>query len=219
MLAGHRRLSNLVLVVDRNHLQQGARTEDTNGLNPLDDKFRAFGWDVAEVDGHDVEALREALTASHDRPLVVIARTVKGKGVSFMEDVAAWHHKVPSRRAGRRRTRGARTMTGIRPRRAPRAHLRLPCPLRGDPYRTGRRRSAHRGGVQRLRRVEQPGGVRAAVPRPPGQRGHRRAEHGRRRGRPGERGLRAVRVRRRAVPDRASDGADQGRRRVQPVPT
>ncbi len=96
MLAGHRGLSNLVLIVDRNHLQQGARTEDTNGLNPLDDKFRAFGWEVAEVDGHDVEALREALTASHARPLVVIARTVKGKGVSFMEDIAAWHHKVPS---------------------------------------------------------------------------------------------------------------------------
>ena len=96
MLAGHRRLSNLTLVIDRNGLQQGARTEDTNGLEPLDDKFRAFGWDVVEVDGHDLDALRTALTTPQERPLAVIARTVKGKGVSFMEDIAAWHHKVPS---------------------------------------------------------------------------------------------------------------------------
>ncbi len=57
MTAGHRKLRNLTLIVDRNRLQQGAGTEETNGLDPLDDKYRAFGWDVVEVDGHDVGAL------------------------------------------------------------------------------------------------------------------------------------------------------------------
>jgi transketolase len=97
MTAGHRRLSNLTAVVDRNRLQQGARTEETNTLDPLDDKFRAFGWDVLEVDGHDHLALHEAFTAPRgERPTCVIANTVKGRGVSFMEDRVEWHHKVPS---------------------------------------------------------------------------------------------------------------------------
>lgn len=96
MLAGHRRLGNLVCVVDRNRLQQGARTEDTNGLEPLDEKFRAFGWEAVVVDGHDYDSLRGALTMTHERPLAIIANTTKGKGVSFMEDLPAWHHRVPS---------------------------------------------------------------------------------------------------------------------------
>jgi len=96
MLAGHRSLGNLTLVVDRNRLQQGARTEDTNSLEPLDEKFRAFGWDVCIVDGHDLQALSEVLSKMHDRPLAVIAQTTKGKGVSFMEHQVAWHHKVPT---------------------------------------------------------------------------------------------------------------------------
>ena len=97
MAAGHRQLSNLTAVVDRNGLQQGARTEATNRLEPLADKWRAFGWEVAEVGGHDHAALLEVLgRAPGDRPRCVIARTVKGKGVSFMEDVVEWHHKVPS---------------------------------------------------------------------------------------------------------------------------
>ncbi|MGK5683162.1 transketolase [Actinoplanes sp. URMC 104] len=97
MTAGHRRLANLTAVVDRNRLQQGARTEDTNGLDPLDAKWRAFGWDVLEVDGHDHLALLEAFTSPRgDRPTCVIANTTKGRGVSFMEDRVEWHHKVPS---------------------------------------------------------------------------------------------------------------------------
>ena len=97
MTAGHRGLDNLVAVVDRNRLQQGARTEDTVGLDPLGDKWRAFGWRVVEVDGHDHNALLDAF-APHDgdRPTCVIANTIKGKGVSFMEDRVEWHHKVPS---------------------------------------------------------------------------------------------------------------------------
>ncbi|MFY7836273.1 MAG: transketolase [Novosphingobium sp.] len=98
MTAGHRKLSNLTLIVDRNRLQQGARTEDTVGLEPLGDKWRAFGWDVAEVDGHDHAALLPLLDGSQTRekPLCIIANTIKGKGVSFMEDQASWHHGVPN---------------------------------------------------------------------------------------------------------------------------
>ena len=99
MNAGHRRLENLTLIIDRNRLQQGAGTEDTIGLDPLDDKYRAFGWHVEMVDGHDVAALHRLLSASpkgRGKPLCVIANTVKGKGVSFMENKASWHHGVPN---------------------------------------------------------------------------------------------------------------------------
>lgn len=96
-LAGHRRLENLTLIVDRNRLQQGAGTEDTITMDPLDDRFRAFGWDVQIVDGHDVAALLDALTAPPSgKPRAIIANTIKGKGVSFMENKAAWHHGVPN---------------------------------------------------------------------------------------------------------------------------
>lgn len=96
MTAGHRKLSNLTLIVDRNRLQQGAPTEDTVGLEPLADKWRAFGWDVVEIDGHDPEALIIALEHSGDKPLCVIASTIKGKGVSYMENQAGWHHGCPN---------------------------------------------------------------------------------------------------------------------------
>jgi transketolase len=97
MTAGHRRLANLTAVVDRNRLQQGARTEDTNGLDPLGDKWRAFGWDVVELDGHDHLALFDAFSAPRgERPTCVIADTIKGRGVSFMQDRVEWHHKVPT---------------------------------------------------------------------------------------------------------------------------
>ncbi|MBI1169989.1 transketolase [bacterium] len=97
MTAGNRKLRNLTWIVDRNRLQQGAGTEETNGLDPLDKKFEAFGWDVALVDGHDAAALLQVLSAAPgDRPRAVIANTVKGKGVSFMENKANWHHGVPN---------------------------------------------------------------------------------------------------------------------------
>jgi len=97
MYAGHRKLGNLTAIVDRNGLQQGATTAETNDLTPLADKFSAFGWDVEEVDGHDHAQLLDVLAhRGHERPLFVLARTVKGKGVSFMENRVEWHHKVPS---------------------------------------------------------------------------------------------------------------------------
>lgn len=97
MAAGHRRLESLTAVIDRNRLQQGARTEETNRLDPLPDKWNAFGWEAIEVDGHDVLALYDAFTRPRvGKPRCVIANTVKGKGVSFIEDRVEWHHKVPS---------------------------------------------------------------------------------------------------------------------------
>lgn len=96
MYAGHARL-RLTAIVDRNGLQQGAGTEDTNRLEPLAAKWAAFGWEVIELDGHDHVALLAALAAEPgDRPRAVIARTIKGKGVSFMENRIEWHHKVPT---------------------------------------------------------------------------------------------------------------------------
>ncbi|GAB6902373.1 transketolase [Kineosporia succinea] len=97
MTAAHRGLDNLTAIVDRNRLQQGARTEDTASLDPLAEKWRAFGWNVVEVDGHDHLGLRDALIAvAAGRPTCLIAETVKGKGISFMEDRVEWHHKVPT---------------------------------------------------------------------------------------------------------------------------
>lgn len=99
MTAGNHRLSHLCVIVDRNRLQQGAPVADTNDLEPLADKLRAFGLEVVEVDGHDHRALTEAFAAvpaSSGRPTAVIAHTVKGHPISFMSDDVAWHHKVPS---------------------------------------------------------------------------------------------------------------------------
>ena len=97
MTAAHYGLDNLTAVVDRNRLQQGARTEDTKQLEPLGDKWRSFGWEVRDVDGHDHAALLGALGPPLEgRPVAVIAHTTKGKGVSFMEDRVEWHHKVPT---------------------------------------------------------------------------------------------------------------------------
>jgi transketolase len=98
LTAAHYRLGNMTLVVDRNGLQQGARTEQTSRLEPLGDKLAAFGWAVTEVDGHDYRQLSAALgePGGAERPRAVIARTVKGKGVSFIEDRVEWHHKVPA---------------------------------------------------------------------------------------------------------------------------
>lgn len=96
-LAGHRKLSHLTLIVDRNRLQQGAGTEETITLDPLDDRLRAFGFDVVMIDGHDPAALLAALSAPPTaKPRAVIANTVKGKGVSFMQNQAKWHHGVPN---------------------------------------------------------------------------------------------------------------------------
>jgi transketolase len=99
MTAAHYRLDNLVAIVDRNGLQITGSTEDVCQLAPLDDKFEAFGFAVRRCDGNDVgELLRilQEVPFRPGKPSLVLARTKKGKGVSFMENVAKWHHRVPS---------------------------------------------------------------------------------------------------------------------------
>ncbi len=98
MCAAHYRLDNLTAIIDHNTLQISGRTSEVCNNSPLDEKFAAFGWSVRRVDGHDFDELTSALTELPvpGCPTVVIANTVKGKGVSFMEDVAKWHHGVPS---------------------------------------------------------------------------------------------------------------------------
>jgi len=99
MAAGHFGLDRLVLIVDRNGLQQGDVTERTMRLDPLADRFTAFGWSVRDVDGHDHAALLEVFGSTPfeaGKPNCVIARTHKGHGVSFISDQVAWHHHVPN---------------------------------------------------------------------------------------------------------------------------
>lgn len=100
MAAAHFKLGNLTLVIDRNRLQQGARTAETNDLEPLADKWRAFGWHVAEVDGHDFSSLLDGFAeaeAETSKPTCLIAHTNKAQGISFAQDQVAWHHKVPNK--------------------------------------------------------------------------------------------------------------------------
>lgn len=99
MFAAHHRLNNLTAIVDRNGFGVMDATEDIVRLNPMDDKFRACGWEAVNVNGHSVPELYEVLKGVKSRksakPLAVIAETVKGKGIEFMENVARWHAMVP----------------------------------------------------------------------------------------------------------------------------
>ena len=92
--AAHYRLNNLIAIIDQNQLQYDGPTEQVLDLSDLTAKWRAFGWEVVSVDGHDVDAVAAACDTPRDRPLAIIAQTIKGKGVSFMENVPAWHHGV-----------------------------------------------------------------------------------------------------------------------------
>lgn len=90
--ASHYGLSHLVTIIDKNGLQYDGRTGDVLSMGDIGAKWRSFGWEAREVDGHDVSALHEALTEAHRRPLAVIATTVKGKGVSFLENDFRCHN-------------------------------------------------------------------------------------------------------------------------------
>jgi len=97
--AAHYRLDNLIAIIDRNTLQITGRTADVMNMEPLEAKFTAFGYAVRHVDGNNVEelvTLLENLPFEPGRPNLVLARTVKGKGISFMEDQVQWHHRVPT---------------------------------------------------------------------------------------------------------------------------
>jgi transketolase len=98
MSAAHFRLGNLVAIVDRNTLQLADRTESIMALEPLAAKWESFGFEVVGADGHSAADLVRAISSfdkTGNKPHVLLAATVKGKGVSFMEDRAAWHHKIP----------------------------------------------------------------------------------------------------------------------------
>jgi len=96
MWAARQSLGGLCAIVDANGLQATGRSNEITALEPLPDKWRAFGWDVTETDGHDVDGLAAILASPHGRPHAVIARTIKGKGVSFMENDLEWHYRPPS---------------------------------------------------------------------------------------------------------------------------
>ena len=99
LLAAHYDLDNLTAIVDRNNLQITGPTEDICSIEPLEEKFRAFGWHVEIVDGHDVSALTDVLRKipfEKNKPNMIIANTIKGKGVSFIENNHTWHHHVPT---------------------------------------------------------------------------------------------------------------------------
>ncbi|MGX6978103.1 transketolase [Vagococcus elongatus] len=98
MAAAHYQLDNLTAIIDRNGLQITGKSEDVMGIDPLADKWRSFGWQVLEVDGNDVDQLISAFGFPNEvgRPKMIIAHTVKGKGVSLAENTPEWHHYVPS---------------------------------------------------------------------------------------------------------------------------
>lgn len=98
MAAGNYSLDNLTAIVDHNDLQISGTTDSVMRSNPISDKYRAFGWDVQEVDGNDVGALVDVLTKENDtnKPRMIIANTVKGKGITVAENRADWHHKIPT---------------------------------------------------------------------------------------------------------------------------
>jgi len=100
MFAAHHQLNHLVAIVDYNKLQSLTTVDKTLRVEPLSDKFEAFGWRCVEIDGHDHQAIRQVLlqeNAPSSQPLMVIAHTTKGKGVSFMENKVEWHYKSPNK--------------------------------------------------------------------------------------------------------------------------
>ena len=99
MFAGFRKLDNLVVIVDNNGLQIDGKIDDVNSPYPIDKKFEAFRFHVINVDGHDFDALKQAFDEARTvkgQPTAIIAKTIKGKGVSFMEDQASWHGVAPN---------------------------------------------------------------------------------------------------------------------------
>ena len=96
LFANHFRLSNLTVIVDHNKIQSLDRCENTLELIDLAAKWRVFGWNVIEIDGHNHDEIRKALLRQHiNKPTCIIANTIKGKGISFMEDTILWHYRAP----------------------------------------------------------------------------------------------------------------------------
>lgn len=98
MFIAHNKLTNLMIIVDVNGIQATGRCEDVVNINPIKEKWEAFGFDVRSVDGHDMKELKESLDFAHvhDKPRVILANTIKGKGLSFVENMPNWHYKMPT---------------------------------------------------------------------------------------------------------------------------
>ena len=99
MLAAAQHVDNLCVIIDFNKWQATGRSEEIMALEPLVEKWRAFGWNACEIDGHDIQATLDALArfpSTDGKPTAIIAHTVKGKGVSFMEDDNNWHYRIPT---------------------------------------------------------------------------------------------------------------------------
>ena len=93
------KLDNLVVIIDRNNLQITGGTEEVNPIEPIANKFKSFGFHIKEIDGHDLELLDKNLSSTpfeKNKPNLIIANTIKGKGVSFIENIVSWHHRVPT---------------------------------------------------------------------------------------------------------------------------
>jgi len=115
MLAAKEKLNNLTVFVDRNNIQIDGRTEDVMPLDSLIEKFRAFNWNVINIDGHNIEAIIDAVNlakAVQERPSVILLNTIPGKGVGFMENKYEWHGKPPSAKEAKKALRDLRTLEG-----------------------------------------------------------------------------------------------------------
>lgn len=100
LISAHHRLDNLVVIVDFNGLQAMGKVKEILNVEPLKDKWKAFGWEVIEIDGHNFEEIEKSLinpSLHEGKPMVIIARTIKGKGVSFMENNNEWHYRAPEK--------------------------------------------------------------------------------------------------------------------------
>ena len=99
LFAAHHKLDNLIAIIDYNNLQSLATVEDTLSIHPLDEKLKSFGWHVVKVDGHNHDSMKRCfgnVQEVNDKPTIIIARTTKGKGVSFMENKVEWHYNSPT---------------------------------------------------------------------------------------------------------------------------
>lgn len=93
LIAAHHALDNLVVIIDYNKFQAMGKTNEILNIEPLADKWKSFGWEVKTINGHDFSEIEKAITAKHKKPLVIIANTIKGKGVSFMQENNIFHYK------------------------------------------------------------------------------------------------------------------------------
>ncbi|MEK7520526.1 MAG: transketolase [Patescibacteria group bacterium] len=115
MFAGKRKLSNLTAILDRNNIQIDGYTEDVMPLEPIKEKYEAFNWHVIEVNGHNIEEIIDAVNeakAIYEKPTMIIAHTIPGKGVGFMERDYSWHGKPPTKEEGKKALHDLRTLGG-----------------------------------------------------------------------------------------------------------